>query len=282
MIVVTGAGGHLGRALARGRALGDRGALPTIVLTHADADICDAAAIEAALAAHAPSVVINAAGYARVDAAEHAVARAFAVNRDGAERLARACAAHGAALIHVSSDQVFSGAGAPFREDHPVAPENAYAQSKAEGEAAVRAALERHVIVRTAWLLSPDGENFVSSLYTRPAELPLQLVAGRRANPTPVDALASRLLSLAARIANKDDVGWGSYHIAGEPAATLADVAEHLFAARRARGEAVPTYTIVDGSHRPGEAPRPGDSSLDTRHTRRVLGIDMPRWRDES
>ncbi len=276
-IMVTGAGGQLGRALARAA-----GTLPRVHLNRAEADICDAGALDAAFAAHAPRVVINAAGYARVDAAEEAVARAFAVNRDGAGALARACATHGAALIHLSSDQVFGGEGAPFREDRACAPQNAYARSKAEGEAAVRAALERHLIVRTAWLLSPDGTNFVSSLFTRPADAPLTLAGDRRANPTPVDALAARLVALAERIARGEALQWGSYHIAGEPAATLVEVAEHVLSLRRARGEAVPGWTVVAGSHRPGEAPRPGDSSLDTRHSARALRIDMPRWREIS
>jgi dTDP-4-dehydrorhamnose reductase len=127
--------------------------------------------------------------------------------------------------------------------------------------------------------MSPRGHNFVSALLSLGPERELSIVRDRRGNPTPADALAALLVSLSERIASGEALPPGRYHLVGKPAVSLVDLARHVFAARAARGEAVPDFDIVEGSQRPGESARPSDSSLDTSFTERCLGITLPAWR---
>lgn len=146
-ILVTGAGGQLGRELAQRLP-----ATEAVCLTRAELDLTDAAALGAILARLRPRVVINAAAYTAVDRAETEREAAFAANADAPGLLARACAEAGAALLHVSTDYVFDGASRrPWREDDPTGPINVYGASKLAGEQAIQRALPRHIIVRTAW-----------------------------------------------------------------------------------------------------------------------------------
>ena len=167
-LLVTGANGQLGCELSRrGDALG----WAVLGRARADLDISDRDAVLRAVADAGVDVVINAAAYTAVDLAEQERARAFAVNAAGPGHLAQACAAHGLPLIHISTDYVFDGSkiGA-YREDDPVAPINIYGASKEAGERAVREALPAHVILRTSWVYSAHGRNFVLTMRQLAAE----------------------------------------------------------------------------------------------------------------
>jgi len=274
-VLITGSGGRLGQALQRARPSG----IDLLAKDKASLDICDEAAVERAFETN-PDVIINAAAFAQVDQAEVARDEALAVNRDGPQILARRCAAHGIPLIHVSTDQVFGGhAVGPHDEEHPVAPVNHYGRSKVAGEEVVRAELERHLIVRTAWLMSRGGNNFVASLVdVGPEQGLLRVVRDRRSNPTPVRAIAKALLALALRV--RDPLPWGTYHYAGVEPASLYDLARHVFDVRAQRGEALPELIACDG-HEPADgAKRPRDSSLDCSKVERELGLKPPRWRE--
>jgi dTDP-4-dehydrorhamnose reductase len=160
--MVFGAGGQVGTHLIE---IASRSGHHIVALTRSDADICDADAVAAAIAEHAPTVIVNAAAYTAVDRAESEEDRAFHVNRDGAAMLARAAARVGVPLVHISTDYVFDGsARVAYDENHEVSPQGAYARSKEAGERAVRASHGKHLILRTAWIYGPFGSNFVKTM----------------------------------------------------------------------------------------------------------------------
>ena len=139
--------------------------MPLTALGHAEADIADPAAVERAIAAASPSLIVNAAAYNAVDAAETDAAAAMRANAEGPGVLAEAAARHGVPLVHVSTDYVFDGKkGGPYVEDDAIAPLDAYGRSKAAGEETVRRATPSHYILRTAWLYSVHGANFVKMM----------------------------------------------------------------------------------------------------------------------
>ncbi|SCE81598.1 dTDP-4-dehydrorhamnose reductase [Micromonospora matsumotoense] len=195
-VLVTGAGGMLGRDLLA--VLAARSDLKVTAATRTDLDITDAEAVRAAVARH--DVVLNAAAWTDVDGAERDEAAATAINGDGVAHLARACAGHGARLLHVSTDYVFAGdADTPYAEDAPTDPINAYGRSKLAGERAVARFLpETGYLVRTAWLYGAHGRNFVTTMIGLAATREhLDVVDDQQGQPTWSYALATRLVALA-------------------------------------------------------------------------------------
>ena len=208
--LVTGATGMLGRDLVDLLSADESVQLTT--LTRADLDITDAAAVLAAVAGH--EVVVNAAAWTDVDGAETAEAAATAVNGTGVRHLAAACAAHGARLLHVSTDYVFPGDGtSPYPEDAPTAPVNAYGRSKLAGEQAVAELLpDTGYIVRTAWLYGEHGPNFVATMLKLASQRDtLDVVDDQQGQPTWSRDLADRLLALG-RAALAGTAPAGAYH----------------------------------------------------------------------
>lgn len=278
-VLVTGAGGQLGRELLR-----HAGDLPVIGLTRAALDITDPVAVASVLDAHAPSLLINAAAFTRVDAAEDAPDAAFAANRDGPAVLAAACAHRGLPLFHVSTEQVFDGRGTrPWREDDPVAPLGVYGASKAAGEAAIRERLPDHLILRVSWLFGVHGRNFVRTLLAQACERHvLPVVDDQVGGPTPAAALALALLALARRHRAGERLPWGTYHFCGAPAVSRADFAEAVFeqAAARVLLLARPEVRRIASADWPGGALRPANARLDTGRAVERLGLAMPDWRE--
>lgn len=192
--LVTGAGGMLGRDLLD--VLADR---DVTALRRADLDVTDAAAVQSAVEAEQPDVVVNAAAYTAVDAAEEHEPAAFAANAVGPANLARACARTDARLLHVSTDYVFAGdASTPYAEDAPVAPRSAYGRTKAAGEWAVRAEHPAgSYIVRTAWLYGAHGANFVRTMVKLEGQRDtLDVVDDQRGQPTWSLDLARQVVAL--------------------------------------------------------------------------------------
>lgn len=253
-VLVLGGEGQLGQALARrgARAVG-RGVV----------DVTCPTTVAAALARVRPSLVVNAAALTSVDGCEGRRSEAFAVNGAGAAYVAAACAAAGVPLVHVSTDYVFGGLGAPFAPDAPPSPLQVYGASKLAGEQAVRAAGGRWAIVRTAWLFGPDRRGFVAGVLAGAADPRGLRVVEAWGNPTPVDGLADTLLALAA------SGPWGRvWHAAGDWDATWADLAELVLAAT---GRRAPVGRVPPGS-RTAPARRPVDSRLDVRATVAQVG----------
>jgi dTDP-4-dehydrorhamnose reductase len=264
--VVTGAGGMLGREVVT--LLADE---KVHALTHADLDIGDPSCVQAAV--RGADVVVNAAAWTDVDAAEAAETAVFRVNADGPRLLAAACRRTGARLLHVSTDYVFSGhARRPYREDAEPCPRTAYGRSKAAGEHAVLTGHpEGSYVVRTAWLYGAHGRNFVRTMMGLAAEQEnIDVVDDQRGQPTWARDLAERLISLAG-----SDAAPGVYHVSGAGEATWYDLACAVFAAVGADPARVrPTTTQLF----PRPAERPSYSVL--AHDRWLAaGLEpMPPW----
>lgn len=274
---VFGAAGQVGSALRAG-AWPDVEIMP---LTRAQADLTDPAAVARALADHRPHMAVNAAAYTAVDRAEQESDAAFRANRDGPACLAAACAAAGVPLLHLSTDYVFDGSKAgAYVEDDPVAPLGVYGRSKAEGEAAVRAACPRHLIVRTSWVFGVHGANFLKTMLRFGAERPeLRVVADQTGGPTDAADIAAMIVRLAAQ-ATARDAGWGTYHFAGAPTTTWHGFAAAIFAERRRLfGLSEPKVTAIATADWPTPARRPANSALDCRRIAAVFGVAQPDWR---
>gem|GEM_PF-50127 len=246
-------------------------------------DICEMKTITRALADVRPDVVINTAAYTAVDKAESQADEAFALNRDGARMLAQAAQKRGAAVIHLSTDYVFDGSkAAPYGEDDPPAPQTVYSRSKLEGEEMVRAANPRHVIMRTAWVYSPVGSNFVKTML-RLAESRdrLGVVDDQCGNPTYAPHLAEAILGVARQIAGAGpDAPWGTYHAVGSGSATWCGLAREIFRQSSARGGPGAEIDAITTADYPTPARRPANSRLDCDKLQQHFGLRLPDWRD--
>ena len=230
-----------------------------------------------------PWLVVNAAAYTAVDAAEQDAAGAYRANRDGPAELARLCAAAGVPLIHISTDYVFDGAkGEPYLETDRVAPQCVYGASKLAGEAAVLDACPCGVVLRTSWLYAPTGRNFVRTMLTLGKTRDrLTVVADQKGCPTTAADLAAAILDIAARIAAS---GWqdsygGVFHAAGTGWTTWHGLASATFAEAGRHGAAVPRVDPITTADWPTPAKRPADSRLDCAKLSAVFGVRLPDWR---
>lgn len=252
--LVTGAGGQLGHHLTR-----LLGAEDAVCCARAQLDITNASAVDDAIRQHRPDVVVNAAAYTAVDAAESDEATALTINRDGPANLARALAHHGGRLIHVSTDYVFDGgADRPYAPDDPPNPQTAYGRTKLAGELAVEDLLPaRTVIVRTAWVYGGPGRNFVDTMRRLVHERDLvDVVADQIGSPTYVGDLAAALVCVG-----NSSVHRGTFHYVNSGRASWADLARATFHLLGADPGRVRNIATSDLDLR---APRPRWSVLST------------------
>jgi dTDP-4-dehydrorhamnose reductase len=248
-----------------------------IALTRSQLDITDATQVEGAIATARPEVVINAAAYTAVDAAETNVAEAMSVNGAGAGNVAKSAAKHDASLIHISTDYVFDGsADKPYLPDDPVAPINTYGESKLAGEIAVRDEAARSTVVRTSWIYSHDGRNFVRTMLRLADEKPeLSVVNDQYGSPTSAHDLADALISVAG--AMYADAGMaGTFHFSNSGIATWYEFACAIF---DVRGGAAPRIVPVASKDYPTPAKRPRWSVLDTASFTDTFGITPRPWK---
>jgi len=269
--IVLGRTGQLAQALGRGRP-------ELICLGRAEFDLLRTDQIAPHIAALAPDLVVNAAAFTMVDAAEDEPEAAFALNRDAPQEIARACDRLGAALVHVSTDYVFDGEkGAPYVEDDPTRPINLYGQSKLEGEAAVLAAAERVAIVRTQALLDYIGRNFVTSmLRLAQTQGEARVVCDGLARPTWAGDLAEACLVAGHELRDGETKARGVFHYAGADDVTWADYAAAIFARAAPHARVIP----VKRTEFPQRARRPADTRLDASKIERVLGVRRRPWRE--
>ena len=218
--------------------------------------------------------VINAAAWTAVDRAETDEAAARVVNGDAPAAMARACADRGIPFLHLSTDYVFDGAGdTPFAPDHPTAPLGAYGRSKLLGEVGVRAAGGAHLILRTSWVVSAHGTNFVRTMLRLGRErTSLNVVADQIGGPTPAAAIADALYLAAGAMAN--GVPGGTHHFAGAPDTSWAGLARAVMAGAGLGC----SITDIPSSAYPTPARRPANSRLDCRSFERAFGITRPDW----
>jgi dTDP-4-dehydrorhamnose reductase len=276
-ILVLGAGGQLGLALLEAAA-----GRTAVGVSRTQADITDRDSIRRVLDAHEPSVVLNAAAFTAVDRAETEVDTAFAVNRDGAANVALACGGAGVGLVHVSTDYVFDGRrDAPYSEADATSPTSVYGASKLAGEEAVRAlGPPAQLIVRTAWVFSERGNNFVRTMWRLAQEREtLRVVGDQRGSPTPAADLATALLAMADAVLADQSLS-GLYHWAGSPPATWYDLACAVVEEGRRHGPlSVHEVEAIATADYPTPASRPPNAVLDTRRAQGVFGLQPPDWR---
>ena len=272
--LVFGTTGQLGIELAR---TAPRGTL-LLAFGREAADLTHPATCAALVAATDADVVINAAAYTAVDAAETDRETARLVNAAAPGAMAKAAAARALPFLHVSTDYVFDGSGTrPWREDDPTAPLGAYGATKLEGERLVGAAGGPHVILRTSWVFSAHGRNFVRTMLRLGAERDrLSVVDDQRGGPTAASDIAAALWTIARAFAEGRGRS-GVFHYAGAPAVTWADFAEAIFAASSARAR--PAVRRIATADYPTPARRPANSVLDCTRIGAVYGIEQPDWR---
>ena len=280
-VLVFGKSGQVATALGRLGPIADR---PVTCLGRGETDISDARAVTEAFETHRPAFAINAAAYTAVDAAESAPDEAHGVNANGAGHLALACAEAGIPLIHLSTDYVFDGRGErPYRENDPVAPLGVYGRSKLAGEELIRARLDRHLILRTSWVFSAAGGNFVTTMLRLGAERDeLGIVDDQTGSPTFAGDIAAAISALAEVVlSGGGDVPWGTYHMSNAGHTTWYGFAKEIFAHAEAAGQKVPSVVKpIATEDYPTPATRPRYSILDTAKLRAAFGIELPPWQD--
>lgn len=267
-VLVFGRTGQVARELRAARSVRAMG--------RDEVDLSDPGACRTAILKIRPSVVINAAAYTAVDQAEEEEDLAFAVNAAAPAEMARACAELGVPLVHISTDYVFDGKGTgPWSPDDQTAPLSAYGRSKLSGEEAIRASGTTYAILRTSWVFSSHGSNFVKTMLrlteTRDA---LSVVADQTGGPTPAAAIASACLIIADQLI-EDPTKSGTFHFSGVPDTTWAGFAEAVF---DVAGREV-TVTGISTEDYPTPATRPANSRMDCTQTSAVFGVDRPDWR---
>ncbi|WP_300974841.1 dTDP-4-dehydrorhamnose reductase [Sphingomonas sp. LHG3406-1] len=279
-ILVTGHDGQVARSLAERAS--DHSTLELIFAARPDCDLSVPGSAAAAIEAARPALVVNAAAYTAVDKAEQEPDLARRINAEAAGEIAEAAAAVGAPLIHISTDYVFGGTGrAPMTEDEPIAPLGAYGWTKAEGEELVRAAQPDHLILRTAWVYSPFGANFVKTMLRLARDREeIGVVDDQRGSPTNALDLADLILALAARRLGGDSSGWGAtYHAAGAGEASWAEVAADVMRVAAANGAPAATIRSIATSDFPTPARRPAWSVLDMGKLEETFDWRLPEWR---
>lgn len=254
-----------------------------VALEAPELDLTDAASIARAVEEVAPDAIINAAAYTAVDKAESQRDLAFAVNATGAGLLAEAAAARGLPFVHVSTDYVFPGdGGAPYAEDAPTGPIGVYGETKLAGERAVLAANPRSIILRTAWVCSPHGNNFVKTMLRLGQEREtVSVVADQHGAPTFAADLADAIARILPRLATAPagDEAFGIFHLTGMPWTTWHGFAAAIFDGAAARGLRTPRLLAITTDEYPTPARRPADGRLDCGRIARVHGIQAADWR---
>jgi dTDP-4-dehydrorhamnose reductase len=270
-VLVTGGNGQVGRSIAELASDTRFAALDIAVTDRSTVDITNRAGLNAVFDRLQPDVVINAAAYTSVDAAESDEAAAAAVNTGGVASLANLCAANDARLLHLSTDYVFDGTkDGWYVESEPIAPLGVYGRTKAAGEAAARAC-PAHLILRTSWVYSAHGDNFVRTMLRIGAEHPeLGVVDDQVGCPTSAHDIAEALLHLSSLDAN------GTYHLAGADHASWHEFAVAIFAA----ADLTTTANPISTADFPTPAPRPANSRLDSSALADATGVRLPSWRD--
>lgn len=241
-----------------------------------EADLMDPAACAAAIAAHEADAIINAAAWTAVDRAETEEAAATVVNGDAPAAMAQAAAAKGIPFLHISTDYVFDGTGnQPFTPDHPTGPLGAYGRSKLKGEEGVRAAGGKHLILRSSWVVSAHGANFVKTMLRLGREREsLNVVADQIGGPTPASAIAQALLTAARAMC--DGAPGGTHHFSGAPDTSWAGFARAIMA----EADLPCRINDIPSSEYPTPARRPLNSRLDCSAFTKAFGIPRPDWRE--
>ena len=283
-LLVTGREGQVARAL------GERGneSVRVAFLARPELDLADVKGVadvaRRAIGRERPDVLVSAAAFTAVDAAEDDEATARAVNAEAPGELARAAHEAGVPIIHLSTDYVFDGTlDRPYREDDPTGPQGVYGETKLEGERLVTSATLAHVVLRTAWLYSMFGRNFVTTML-RLADTrdEVSVVADQHGSPTSAHDLAGVIIEIGHRIVDVDPESaperFGTFHAAGAGAATWAELARHAIETHA--GDRKVQVRDITSAQYPTRAHRPGNSRLDCTKLSRCHGIELRPWQE--
>jgi dTDP-4-dehydrorhamnose reductase len=280
MILLFGARGQLGHELLHASAAR---AIPLVALSRTEADITDENAVGAAISRYKPTLVVNAAAYTKVDAAESDTEAARQGNEIGPAVLAAVTAAADVPLVHISTDYVFDGSrDTAYVEDDPTAPINVYGHTKVAGECAVREAAPKHVILRTSWVYGEFGQNFLKTILKLVATRDeLRVVSDQYGCPTSTADLANAILSISSRLGANENV-WGTYHYAGNGATTWHGFATRIVTAQAPITGRAPRVTAILTKDFRTPARRPANSVLDCSRFARVFGFHGRPWTEEA
>jgi len=275
-ILITGVNGQVGGAIMTHK---DDYPFELIPISRADWDMAKEPEKTAELIVqHQPAIVINPAAYTNVDGAEDDQETAFSVNATAVGELAKACQQADIPLLHVSTDYVFDGTKeTPYTEDDSINPINVYGKSKAEGERLVREVLNAHIILRTSWVFSKTGKNFVTTMRRLGKERDeLKIVDDKRGGPTSAECIAKVLMSIASQYIQGKAISWGTYHYAGSPVVSWYEFAEAIFEAedKTHRPKLIPCAS----AEYPTKAQRPKNSALSTARIQRKMGVMRCNW----
>jgi dTDP-4-dehydrorhamnose reductase len=279
--LLLGGTGQVGREIC---ILAARKDIEVVAPLRSEVDFVDASAIAHIVAAKPWGAVINAAAYTDVERAEREEQIAVTTNAEAPSRLAAETAQRGIPLIHISTDYVFDGwKGAPYLEQDETRPLNAYGRTKLAGERGVRVANPRHVILRTSWVFSPYGKNFVKTILRLAAERQiLPIVADQRGCPTAAHDVASACLEIAMRCAsNPDAIHYGTYHFAGAGEASWFDFASAIVEQSADHLRRTPQIVPIGMRDYPTSAARPVDTRLDCTAIKRHFLIEPRPWQQE-
>jgi dTDP-4-dehydrorhamnose reductase len=280
-VLVTGTQGQVARSLV---GVASKSDVEVVAVGRSELDLAQAATVERAIARVAPAVVVSAGAYTAVDKAEDAAEAdaVRAINAEGPGIVGSACNRLGIPVIHLSTDYVFDGRKAGrYLEDDATGPLNAYGRSKLEGERKLAASCEAHVILRTSWIYSPFGHNFVRTMLrlaeTRPE---LGVVSDQAGNPTYAPHLAEAILKIARRLAAEPEPRQlaGIYNAAGGGDTTWFGFAEEIFRCSRALGGPAARVRPITTADYKTPAQRPASSRLDCSKLEHRLGITLPSW----
>ena len=274
-ILLTGGTGQVGQAVLRHAA--ERG-LEIFAPTRAQMDLTNAQSIADMVANRPWSAVINCAAYTAVDRAEADAELAAQVNAAAPAIFAAETAKWDIPIIHVSTDYVFDGTkNAPYVEEDAVNPLGVYGRTKEAGERAVRALNPRHAIIRTAWVVSAGGANFINTMIRLASERPeVNVVNDQIGCPSNASDIARVLLTVVERTPAQ----YGTWHFVNDGEASWYDLAAHIFADMRQRGLGTPALNAISTSQYPTPAVRPSNSRLSTSAIQRDFGIQPRHWDD--
>ena len=274
-VLQFGATGQMARELI---ARSPRRGVQLTALSRQQADLTDPAAIARIVEQADADLVINAAAYTAVDKAETEGDVAFLVNAESPAAMARVCAARGLPLVNVSTDYVFNGSGSrAWREDDATAPINAYGDSKLAGEQAVAASNARAITLRTSWVFSAHGANFVKTMLRLADRPELKVVDDQIGRPTFAGDLAEAALTVGQRLARDEDAPTGVFHFAGAEAVSWHQFATVIF---EAKGPPTPAVLPIPSRDYPTPAARPANSVLDCGRIGSAFGIVPRSWRE--
>jgi len=282
-IAVTGREGQVAKSLADRAA--ERPGIELITVGRPDLDLTSSHTVIPALVAARPDLIVSAAAYTAVDQAENEPEIAYAVNADGAGKVAEAAAEIGVPIIHLSTDYVFDGNGSgDYREDAQTGPQGVYGASKLAGEKKVAEAQPKHLIFRTAWVYSPFGKNFLKTMLRLASDRDeIAVVSDQWGNPTSAQDIADGILHAATLLQrNREFAGWGVYHLAGAGATNWSGFARHILDTSARHGGATARVREIATAEYPTKARRPGDSRLSTDKFSDTFGWRAPDWRQST